>query len=232
MLVLCLDTTTRFGSVALVDGKKLLAEVNYLSPSTHSRQVFEALEALSKITGKKISEVDGLAVAAGPGSFTGIRIGLSLIKSLSLASGRPVAAVSALTALARKLLCPEIKIIAPAIDARKGEIFACLYQADRSELQEVIPAGAYEPEKFLAMISVEQPVYFIGTGVDVYLPLIKAKLGEQAVITERSYYLAAEIGQLGAVLLAQGKGLKPEEVEPIYYRPSQAEEKKTDQVQR
>mgnify|MGYP003467690097 FL=1 len=161
MLVLSLDTTTRFGSVALVDGKKLLAELNYLSPSTHSRQVFEALEALSKITGKKISEVDGLAVAAGPGSFTGIRIGLSLIKSLSLASGRPVAAVSALTALARKLLCPEIKIIAPAIDARKGEIFACLYQADRSELQEVIPAGAYEPEKFLAMLSVEQPVYFI-----------------------------------------------------------------------
>jgi len=96
MLVLSLDTTTRFGSVGLVEGRKLLAEVNYLSPFNHSRQVFEALEALFKITGKKINEVDGLAVAAGPGSFTGIRIGLSLAKYLSLASDRPVAAVSAL----------------------------------------------------------------------------------------------------------------------------------------
>jgi tRNA threonylcarbamoyladenosine biosynthesis protein TsaB len=232
MLVLSLDTTTRFGSVGLVEGRKLLAEVNYLSPFNHSRQVFEALEALFKITGKKINEVDGLAVAAGPGSFTGIRIGLSLAKSLSLASDRPVAAVSALNALAMKLLWPGVKIIAPVIDARKGEIFACLYQAKKSGWQEIVPAGAYEPETFLAMIAVEQPVYFIGTGVDVYLPLIQTKLGKRAVITERSYYLAAEIGLLGEALLAQGKGLKPEEVEPIYYRLSQAEEKKTVQAQR
>ncbi|HRD01659.1 MAG TPA: tRNA (adenosine(37)-N6)-threonylcarbamoyltransferase complex dimerization subunit type 1 TsaB [Candidatus Saccharicenans sp.] len=227
MLILSLDTTTRYGSVGLVSERQLLAEINYLSPSTHSRQVFRALSTLLKIAGKQFDDIDGLAVAVGPGSFTGIRIGLSLAKALSLASGWPVASVCSLQALASKLLLPGIKMISPIIDARKGEVFACLYQIENSRLQEVVPAGAYEPEKFLAMIPGSEPVYFIGTGVDLYLPFIKERLGPRAMITDRSYYLASEIGQLGQALLSQGKGLKPGEIEPIYYRPSQAEEKRT-----
>ncbi|MDD8020490.1 MAG: tRNA (adenosine(37)-N6)-threonylcarbamoyltransferase complex dimerization subunit type 1 TsaB [Acidobacteriota bacterium] len=230
MLVLSLDTTTSYGSVALVSEKKLIAEINYLSPSTHSRQVFEALELVLKISGKSLNELDGLAIASGPGSFTGIRIGLSLAKALALASGLPVAAVSSLQALAMKLILPGVRMISPLIDARKGQVFACVYQVENSRLKEILPAGVYEPEQFLAMIPGGQPVYFIGTGADAYLPLIKNKLGQQAVMEERSYYLAAEIGRLGESILSQGKGLKPGQIEPVYYRPSQVEEKKTDRT--
>jgi tRNA threonylcarbamoyladenosine biosynthesis protein TsaB len=230
MLVLSLDTTTRFGSAALVSGQKLLAEIDYLSPSTHSRQVFEALSALLKLAGIEFDQLDGLAVAAGPGSFTGIRIGLSLVKALSLASSLPVASVSSLQALAMKLLWPGVRMISPVIDARKGEVFSCLYQVENSKLNEIVPAGAYEPGRFLAGLPAGEPIYFIGTGVDLYFTLFQEKLGERAIITDRSNYLASEIGQLGEAILNQGNGLKPGQIEPVYYRPSQAEEKRTDQI--
>ncbi len=232
MLVLSLDTTTRFGSAGLVSEQKLLAEINYLSPSTHSRQVLEAIAAALRIAGIEFDQLQGLAVAAGPGSFTGIRIGLSLVKALSLASGLPVASVSSLQALASKLLWPGVKMISPVIDARKSEVFGCLYQVENSKLKEIVPAGAYEPGQFLTRLPAGEQIYFIGTGADLYFPLFREKLGERAIITDRSYYLASEIGQLGEALLSQGKGLKPEQIEPVYYRPSQAEEKKTDQAKK
>lgn len=226
MLILATDTTTRYGSVALVSEGNLLAEVNYVSPSSHSRQVFQAMDELLKVAGKKLSELDGLAIAAGPGSFTGIRIGLSLVKALASASKKPVASISALQALAHKVIFPGVEYISPVIDARKGEIFACAYRLAGSELEEIVAAAAYNPEAYLNLLPKDSPVYFIGTGVDLYWPLIKEQLGQRARIINRSYHLAAEIGLLGEELLKLGRGLNPAQLEPIYYRQSQAEEKK------
>lgn len=135
-MLLAVDTTTRFGSVAVVGKGEVLAEVNYVSPSSHSRQVFRAVDEALRVAGLKFDGLEGLAVAAGPGSFTGIRIGLSLVKALALASGRPLAAVSALEALARKLLALGVELMVPMIDARKGEVFAGAYRPDGEELRE------------------------------------------------------------------------------------------------
>ncbi|MGB9893967.1 MAG: tRNA (adenosine(37)-N6)-threonylcarbamoyltransferase complex dimerization subunit type 1 TsaB [Candidatus Saccharicenans sp.] len=226
MLILAIDTTTRFGSVALVNSGQLLAEVNYLAPASHSRQVFRAVDEVLRVAARKFDDLEGLAVAAGPGSFTGIRIGLSLVKALALASGKKVVSVSSLEALAHKLLFSGAELIVPMIDARKGEIFACAYSLSVSGLQETISAGVYRPEAFLNLIPSRKSVAFIGTGGDLYRSLILEKLGSGARFLDRTYHLAAEVGMIGEKRLEKGLGLSPKELQPIYYRKSQAEEKK------
>ncbi|MDY0231057.1 MAG: tRNA (adenosine(37)-N6)-threonylcarbamoyltransferase complex dimerization subunit type 1 TsaB [Candidatus Saccharicenans sp.] len=226
MLILAVDTTSHFGSVALIEGRELIAEVNYISPSTHSRQVFRAVDELLNLSGQKFDNLEGLAVAAGPGSFTGIRIGLSFIKALALASGKKLVGVSALEAISYKLLWPGVELIVPMIDARRGEIFAGAYSTLDGQLREVISPGAYNPGNFLDLIPVEKETYLIGSGVDLYRSLINDKLGPRAIIPNRSYYLAAEIGLIGEDLLKKGQRISPAELKPIYFRKSQAEEKK------
>lgn len=227
MLLLAVDTTTRFGSVAVVRGGKVLAEVNYVSPSSHSRQVFRAVDEVIRVAGLKFGDLEGLAVAAGPGSFTGIRIGLSLMKALALASNLPLAAVSALEALALKLLLPGPEVVVPMIDARKGEVFAAAFRSEGCEMKEVVPAGAYLPSDFLVRLPSDRAMAFIGTGAELYRSLVEDRLGARAVFSNRSFHLAAEVGLIGEKLLAGGRRLSPSELQPIYYRPSQAEEKKT-----
>ncbi|MGQ9800693.1 MAG: tRNA (adenosine(37)-N6)-threonylcarbamoyltransferase complex dimerization subunit type 1 TsaB [Candidatus Saccharicenans sp.] len=227
MLILAVDTTTRFGSVALVSGEEVLAEVNYASPSSHSRQVFRAVDDIIRLSGLKFDQIEGLAVAAGPGSFTGIRIGLSLVKALALASDRPLAAVSALEALASKLILPGSGLIVPMIDARKGEVFAGAYIAAGGELEEVLNPGAFNPSGFLIRLPDSGSISFIGTGAELYRSLIEEKFGARALFWNRSFHIAAEVGRLGQKLLAASQGLSPADLQPIYYRQSQAEEKKT-----
>lgn len=226
MLLLAIDTTTRYGSVAVTGQGELLAEVNYVSPSSHSRQLFRAVDEVLRVTALKFDDLDGLAVAAGPGSFTGIRIGLSLVKALALASGRPIAAVSALEALGMKLLLPGARLIVPMVDARKGEVFAGVYSGEGNELKEVIPPGAYRPADFLSQLPADREYYFIGTGSSLYRQLIAERLDRAAVFPNRSFHLAAEVGLIGEKILTRGVGLSPEKLQPIYYRKSQAEEKK------
>src|SRR5512136_1199577 len=128
MLILAVDTTTPAGSVALLDGETLLGEANVLSAATHSARLFRSIDFLFGSLGKGIQDVEAFAVAAGPGSFTGIRIGLGAVKSLAFASGRPVAPVSTLLALATKVGGCGEGLIAPLLDARKDEIYAALFE--------------------------------------------------------------------------------------------------------
>lgn len=226
MLLLAVDTTTRFGSVAVVRSGEVLSEVNYVSPSSHSRQVFRAVDEALRVAGLKFDDLEGLAVAAGPGSFTGIRIGLSLVKALALASGRPLAAVSALEALARKLLVPGVELVVPMVDARKGEVFAGAYRPDGEELRELVPAGAYRPADFLDCLPSTGPAIFIGTGARLYRAMIEDRLGTRVIFSSRSLHIAAEVGLIGGKHLTGGKSISPAALQPIYYRSSQAEEKK------
>ncbi len=227
MLILAVDTTTRFGSVALLEEGEPRVEINYTSPSSHSRHLFQAVDEAFRLSGRKLEEVEGLAVAAGPGSFTGIRIGLSLVKALGMASGKPVAPVSSLQAMARKMIFPGAGLLAPMIDARKGEIFAALFYVEgENNLKEILPEGAYLPEDFLSRIPADGMVDFLGTGCDLYRQLIIRKMGVRARFSARSYYLAAEVGKIGYEMIKSGGGRKASVLEPIYYRKSQAEERK------
>ena len=224
MLILAVDTTTFAGSVALLRKEKLLAEVNIDSPLTYSERLLPAVDFILQTNGLNIKDMDGFALAAGPGSFTGIRIGLSTVKSFSYASGRPVAAVSTLKALAWKLRHPPNHLLCPLLDAKKQDIYAALFESRRGELQEIVPQGAYSPDHFFSLLPSHRIIRFIGNGVGVYRDKIFAYFKDKARFSHKSLFIAHEVGLLGYKILRKREGVSAQGLEPLYFRKSQAEE--------
>jgi tRNA threonylcarbamoyladenosine biosynthesis protein TsaB len=227
MLVLAVDTTGPFGSAALLGGQRLLAAEEFEAGLNHSELLLPAVDRLLRSACVDIASVEGYAVAAGPGSFTGIRIGLATVKALAFASGRRVAAVSSLRALALKLRTAETgaRLLCPMIDAKKGEIYAALFEAADGRAAELVLEGAYDPAEFLGRLPAGDAVHFIGTGAGFCRETIAAALGGRAKVFAGKPFIAREVGLLGLEALLAGAGVASEEVRPIYYRRSQAEER-------
>jgi tRNA threonylcarbamoyladenosine biosynthesis protein TsaB len=225
MLILAADTTTPSGSVALLRDEVVLGEVDLDTPGTHSASLLPSIDFLLRAQGLNVEAVDGFAVAAGPGSFTGIRIGLSVVKALAYASGRAVAPVSTLEALAAKLEGPRPGLACPLLDAKRGEVYAALFELKSNLRVEIIPQAAYDPEAFLSRLPTRRVVSFIGNGLGPYRARVLAYARDKARFPKRSPFIAVEVGRLGAVALRQGRGVAARELRPLYFRKSQAEEK-------
>ena len=224
MRLLAVDTTTPNGSGAVCEDGRLLSKFEDASPSSHSARLLASIEAMLKPLGIGIRAIDAFAVTTGPGSFTGIRIGLSTVKAFAFASGRPVAPVSSLRALAWRFR-DDPGLAAPMIDAKKGEIYAAIFRVGPGGLEEIVPQGAYAPDDFLGLIPRNRPVRLIGSGIAVCGDRIAAALGSAARISSLSPFIAVEVGLLGFEILAAGGGVAAEALEPLYFRKSQAEDK-------
>jgi tRNA threonylcarbamoyladenosine biosynthesis protein TsaB len=224
VLILAVDTTTPSGSVALVEDDTLLGEIGLESVATHSARLFRSVDFLVDALGRDIRGVDAFAVAAGPGSFTGLRIGVAAVKSLAFASGKPVAPVSSLLALASKLAEPGVPLVCPLLDAKKEEIYAALFEAGPGGLAEVVPQGAYDPDAFIAALPAGRVIAFAGSGIGLCRDKLLARVGDGARFPARSPFIAAEVGRVGAGLIRAGQGVTAAALEPIYFRRSQAEE--------
>lgn len=223
--LLGVDTTTPTGSAALLRGSKLLAEINQDSPTTFSERLLPAIQFLLKSNDLALQDVKGYAVAVGPGSFTGIRIGMSTIKSFSFSSGMPIAPVSTLEALARKIQPREDRLICPILDAKKNEVYAALFQAKAEGLSEIIPQGAYSPDALFSRLPGRRVIHFIGSGVDVHRSALFRYFKDKARFPKRTPYIAYEVGLIGYEILRRGAGKDMHGIEPLYLRRSQAEEK-------
>jgi len=224
MLILAVDTTTLSGSVALLNRTILLSEVGIDSSVTYSERLLPAIHFLLESQGLKIQDVNAFALAVGPGSFTGIRIGISTIKSFAYASKKPVAPISTLQAMALKLRHPQSRLLCPLIDAKKGEIYAALFESRGGKLQETIPQRAYNPDHFFSLLPSRRIIFFIGSGAAVYRDKINLYLGDKARFSSRSQFIAYEVGVLGYELLKKRRGKEVVDIKPLYLRKSQAEE--------
>ena len=223
MRILAVETATPQGSIALVDDSEVLAVIRSPQGMIHARWLMPAIERLFRTTALSLEKIDGLAVSAGPGSFTGLRIGLSTIKGLALGAGKPVVAVPTLDALAhsvptcRRLLCP-------ILDARKKEVYAAFFRPDggggwKRQTEDL----ALPPDRLADRIS--ESVLFVGSGIDPYRPVLKAALGRRALFASgRFRYPRAEVvAELGLIHLALGRSEPLETLEPRYVRASEAE---------
>ncbi len=210
--------------MALVQDRKLLAEINLFSSQTHSERLLVSIDLLLKSLNLKLAELDGFALAVGPGSFTGIRIGMSTVKSFAFAQGKPVAPVSNLEALARKLRPSPAGLLCPVMDAKKQEIYGALFEKNSEGLQELVTQGAYTPDQFFSQLPAHRIITFIGSGVAVYKQKISQYFRDKARFSQRSLFVAHEVGLLGHEMLKAGKGLNSFEVGPKYIRRSQAED--------
>ena len=207
-MIFAVDVTHEFGSLALVRSGDTIEEVLLHSPDGFGHVLFGQIEQLLARHACALDEIVCFASASGPGSFTGVRVGLACVKGLAEAVGRPVVAVSNLQALAAFGTAP---VRAPFLDARRGEIYGGLYDAELSVLvpEVVAPLPAW-------IATVPAGAEFITTDVEPFRAHLPA-------VTQAPRALAAAVGRIAERRLAAGEAQDPAAIDANYVRRSDAE---------
>ncbi len=205
-LILAVDTTHEYGSLALARGGKTLEEVLLHGPEGFAHILYDRLARLLERHGVKVCEVDCFAAASGPGSFTGVRIGLSCVKGLADACAKPLVAVSNLEAMARFGSAPLRAVL---LDARRGEIYGAVYDAAG---RAVVPETVGKFEHWLATLPPDELEF-----VTMDFPLEKAR------VTTAPRALAGAVAAIALERLRAGRALDPAAADANYVRRSDAE---------
>lgn len=222
MRILALDTATKSCSVAIVDDQSIMAESTSVSAQTHAIHLIEMVQKVVDMSGLTLSEINGFAVGRGPGSFTGLRIGISTIKALAVATGKPVVGVSNLDALAMQAAISP-NMICPLMDARKGEVYFSRYRYENGNLQKIVPAQVSPLDEVLSAINTA--CVFIGEGARIYRKKISEKVGPYAsfAVPIQNTIRASTIGQLSVNRFKQENTDDIVMLVPEYIRKSDAE---------
>lgn len=220
MILLAADTSTAFYSVAAVTPSGVLGEVSIGRDRRHSERLLETVDNLLTELGIRGEDIGALAVSIGPGSFTGLRIGVSAWKGLALGWGLPLVGVPTLDALARHL---NDGPICPVLDAKMSEVYWGLYNASRGDVAPVTGPIVSSVAEMLAQLP--SGVTILGDGAERYREEI-ASCGLDIAFAPPflAHPRAASVGHLALELLAAGDAGNAEAVEPLYLRGSQAEE--------
>jgi tRNA threonylcarbamoyladenosine biosynthesis protein TsaB len=208
----------------VLDDQQVLIELTGDAATTHGERLPADIARTLSAAGVALETVDLLAVVAGPGSFTGLRIGIASMQGLAFARGLQIVPVSALEAIARQAHrnLPPGRTIAAWVDAHRGEVFAALYAG--SPLDGLAPPTAASPEQTLGSyerLHVPEPLFFAGDGAVRYHDAIVATLGDRAEVQAPAAALAAEAGRIAAV--HPERAVAPDAVVPIYVRRPDAE---------
>ena len=227
MLVMGIDTSTTQGGVALLSGQGVICEYTLNIKATYSERLLPLIDRALQDAGITLGQIEGFAVAVGPGSFTGLRIGLSTAKGLAVVGGQPLVGVSTLETMAWTLpFCAHQ--VCPILDARKGEIYCALFRHEGDRLIRLMDDAALAPDILLRRI--QQPTVFLGDGLAVYEGLVQSQLKELALfppLTGRGGRPAA-VAELGRRRLLRGDRDDLVQLVPQYLRPSDAEFKRLD----
>jgi tRNA threonylcarbamoyladenosine biosynthesis protein TsaB len=222
MKVLALETATMAGSIAVINNDVLTCEAMINVRVAHSERVMNAVDWLLKTSGISIKELDAFAVSIGPGSFTGLRIGLSTVKGLSYAANKPIVPVPTLDAFARTLSFSS-HTVCPMLDARKNEVYTGLYRWEDGLFKKVLSETAVDPADFIKEI--KGPAVFTGDGARIYRKLIKETLKSKALFAppSRMYPSASTVAEVALESLKAGVKTDPLSLTPFYIRKSEAE---------
>ena len=166
-LILAIETATMCGSVALMSADRCLAEVSIDTATTHSRRLIQQIDRVMQETAMDWEGIDAIAISLGPGSFTGLRIGLSTAKGLCLAAGLPLLGVPTLDGLARQITSPPDTMVLAVLDARKKEVYGAFYKCNEKGIPEKIDKYMVMKPAELAMM-IEEPTILIGDGALLY----------------------------------------------------------------
>ena len=222
MLVLGIDTATPIGSIGLIEDDMVIAEYVLNVVETHSARLMPALDDMLRRASVDRSEIDAIAVTRGPGSFTGVRVGVATAKGLAFALKKPIIGVISLDVLAFNLRFHG-GIICPMLDARKKQVFTAFYQDSNGKIRRISDYKSISPEILLK--SIRRKTIFAGTGVDIYKSLILSKLKERAIFPPLPLHRIHPevIGTLALEALEKKEETDPITLVPFYIRPSDAE---------
>ena len=221
MKLLAVESATLSGGAAILDGDRLLGEITLNIAITHSERLLAAVDRLLADCGLAPADLEGLAVSVGPGSFTGLRVGVATVKGLAMALDLPIAPVPTLDALAARLPFADAPVC-PILDARKNEVYLSLYRWRGDRMCREWDYLALSPE--LAAAELTAPVILLGDGIEACRPWLDGQ-GDGIRIAPAVQRLpaAATVAELGHAVLAAGDGVGAEALVPLYLRPSEAE---------
>lgn len=240
MKILALDSSGMVASAAVLQDDILVGEYTVNYKKTHSQTLLPMLDELKKITQLDLEEIDAIAVAAGPGSFTGLRIGCATAKGLGLALGKPLVAVPTLEGLAYNLWGTD-RLICPMMDARRDQVYTGIYEFARTQapagelqLQTLVPQCAADVREIVARVNelgkhaaegADREVIFLGDGVPVYEKIIREEIQIPCSFApgHLNRQRAGAIAALGGIYYKKGKIQTAAEHRPDYLRSSQAE---------
>ena len=226
MKVLGLDSSGLVASVAVVEDQELRGEFTINFKKTHSQTLLPMLDQLAQMIELDLNTIDAIAVAGGPGSFTGLRIGSATAKGLGLALDKPLVHVPTIDALAYNLYGAK-NLICPLMDARRNQTYTGLYHFDEEgRMQVELPQCAVGIEEILDRINEKQhPVIFLGDGVPVFKETIQqnCKVSYQFAPAHVNKQRAAAVAALGLIYFKEGRYESAAEHKPDYLRLSQAE---------
>ncbi len=218
MKILGIDTSTPIGSVGLIDGERFVAEHTLSIVKAHSSRLMPAIDQILKWADLTAHDLDACAVGIGPGSFTGIRIGVGTVKSLCYALKKPIIGVSTLEAIAYNLRYTD-KLICPILDARKDEVYGAVFRGGQSLVRQsndlCVPI-----ETLLSQI--DDAAIFVGDGLQRYAPVVKEQFGDNAPLADPIFNVprGASIARIGYNQLLNGESDDYFSLTPNYVRDS------------
>ena len=229
MKILGIESASVTASAALVDGDHVLAEFTTNYQKTHSETLLPMIDEIVRMTDTELSTLDGIAVSAGPGSFTGLRIGAATGKGLAFALEKPMIAVPTLAAIAYGAFGSSY-LLCPLMDARRGEVYTGLFRFDGETLVTVQESTAVPLTEEVRIAeetarALSKEILYLGDGVAVF----EAKIREISTLPPHfapapvRFQRGVSVAALGERMLAVGQGVSAAEFSPIYLRKSQAE---------
>jgi tRNA threonylcarbamoyladenosine biosynthesis protein TsaB len=225
LFVLGIESATPVASVAVAGEGGILAERMVLNRRTHSVNLLPMLKSVLEESEVDRGKLSGIAVSSGPGSFTGLRIGMSTAKALAWVWGLPVAGIPTLTALAYPL-AGNGGLVCPILNARKNEVYTAIYDCQGEIVNCLKGPAAVDPLRLAeVLLEYNKPVTFLGDGVPVYGARLHEALGSMARFAPlaASFPRGAAVAELGLAALREGRGVDPSALQPEYIRPSEAE---------
>ncbi len=222
MPILAIDTATKGSGAAIIENGNLLAEFSFCLGKTHSQRFLPMLEALLQGAECQLQDMDAIALTVGPGSFTGLRIGIATAKAWGQALQKPLIPIITLDALAQN--AEKAHFAVPILDARKNEVYCCLYHNG----QRLWDYCAKEPLKLAEELS-KMPdcsiFEFMGDGTITYFSCIQEVLGERAILSPppRRLFMASAVAVLAEQAWQEHKVTDSFSIEPFYLRLSEAE---------
>lgn len=225
MNILAIDSSGLVASIAILRDGTLAGEYTINYKKTHSQTLLPMLDEVVKMIDFDMNTLDAIAVAAGPGSFTGLRIGSATAKGLGLALKKPIISVSTIEGLAYNLYRTK-GLICPIMDARRNQVYTGIYKFEESEMVCIMEPCAISIDELMDKLQeFEDVVSFIGDGMPVFEEVLKERLGTRCDFVPAHFarQRAGAIAALGAKYFKEGKTETAEEHKPVYLRLSQAE---------
>ncbi len=231
MLILAFETSAKAGSVALLDDKKLLGESYQNTGLTHSQTLMVMAEDLLKQCGKAVSDITAVAVAEGPGSFTGVRIGVSAAKGFAWGGQLPCYGVSTLEAMAEHLGIWE-GYVCPCMDARRSQVYNALFYVNQGKIERIREDRAIALSDLAEELkTLEKPIFLVGDGSNLcYNTLLESVPNLVLPPEHRLHQRATGVALLAAKKTAAGEPGDGNALTPNYLRLSQAERERLEKL--